>query len=272
MTSLREPLRKTSHGDESTESYILAPIYLRPETSVDSLEEDLDPDSDASLLRKHREEEGVDDGEDEHLDNTTSPNILRRLITFMSQTPLLPGSSQAQETSYGALPAYGPTGSGNIDEEEEGEDDTGASRIGRRKGKSSDSRRVDTVRPTRSMGTLRSQNGVRGTRSMGTLRSQTGSGSGSRRRTRRSEPAPENIYASGTGLPSGDGAKLFEGLAPTMSTEDLGIGEEEEEDGDEEDVLVDGEESGDDDEDPPDNSPLVLRLFNDCALPDERVT
>ncbi|KAA6412874.1 MAG: OPT family small oligopeptide transporter [Lasallia pustulata] len=175
----------------------------------------------------------------------------------MPQTPLLPGSSQAQETSsYGALPPCGPTGSGNIDKEEEDDDDTGASRIGRRKGKSSGSRRVGTMRPTRSMGTLRSQNGVRGTRSMGTLRSQAGSGSGSRRRTRRSEPAPENIYASGIGLPSGDGAKLFEGLAPTMSTEDLGIGDEEEEEGDgEEDVLVDGEEGGDDDEDPLDNSP-----------------
>lgn len=236
---------------------------------MDSLEEDLDPDSDASLLRKHREEEDVDDAEEEHRDNTTSPSILGRLISFMPQTPLLPGSSQAQETSsYGALPPCGPTGSGNIDKEEEDDDDTGASRIGRRKGKSSGSRRVGTMRPTRSMGTLRSQNGVRGTRSMGTLRSQAGSGSGSRRRTRRSEPAPENIYASGIGLPSGDGAKLFEGLAPTMSTEDLGIGDEEEEEGDgEEDVLVDGEEGGDDDEDPLDNSPLVLRWFNDCALP-----
>lgn len=256
MTRLRGPPRRTTRGDQSTESYLLTPTHLWSEDTANHPEEEVGPDSDAALLRKHRDGEDDDDGENEHLPNINGPNILRRLITFMSQTPLLPGSSNAPETSYGALPANGPTVSGDIDEEEDDED---TCRRGQWKGKSSTLRDVDTVMPTRSMGTLRSQNGVRSTRSMGTLRSPTGSVSISRRRTRRSEPAPENIYASGTGLPTGDGAKLFEGLAPTMSTEHLSIEEEDEQYGDEEAVLIDGEESESDDEDPPDNSPLVHR-------------
>lgn len=270
MTSLRGLPRRTSHGDESTDSYLLTPTRLPSKASANYPEEDLYPDSDASLLGKHHDEDDDDHGEDKHDSNISSPNILLRLITFMSQTPLLPGSSQAPEiSSYGALPAHGPTGSGGIEEEEEEEEDEDneISRRGRRKGKSTDLRYVDTIRPTRSMGTLRSQNRVRSTRSFGTLRSQNGSESVSRRRTRRSEPAPENIYASGAGLPTGDGTKLFEGLAPTMSTEHLDIEEGDEDDGDEEAIVVDGEESEDDDEDPPDNSPLVHCLFEICALP-----
>lgn len=257
MTSLRGPLSRTTRGDQSTESYLLIPTHLWSEDTVNHPEEEVDPDSDAALLRTHRDEEDGDDGENKHLPNINGPNILRRLINFMSRAPLLPGSSQAPETSYGSLPARRPVGNSDIDEEDE-EDDEVIPR-GRRKGKSSDLRHVDTISPTKSMGSLRSQNGVGSKRSMGTLRSQTGSVSISRRRTRRSEPAPENIYASGTGLPTGDGAKLFEGLAPTMSTEHLSVEEEGQPSGDEEAMLVEGEESEVDDEDPPDNSPLVHR-------------
>lgn len=270
MTSLRGPPRRTTRGEQSAESYLLLPTHLWSEDTANRPEEEVDPESDAALLRKRRDEEDDDDGENQHFPIIKRSNILRRLITFMSQVPLLPGSSQAPEIFYGALSANGPTGSTDIDEEEE--EDNEVSRKGRRKGKSSDGRHVDTVRPTRSMGTLQSHYGVRSTRSMGTLRSQTGSVSISRRHTRRSEPAPGNIYASGTGLPTGDGAKLFEGLAPTMSTEHLDIEEEDEEGADEEAVLVDGEESGDDDEDPSDNSPLVHCSFDLCALSHERVS
>lgn len=263
---------------KTTESYLLTPTQSLSQSSTNHPEdhhpeEDLHPDSDASLLRKHRDEEDDHDGEDEQLRNITSPRILGGLMAFMSQTLLLPGSSQAQETSpYGALAAPGPTGSGDIDEEEE-EADEDRSLRGRRKGKISDMRHVDSIRPTRSVGTLRSPNDVGSTRCIGTLRSLAGSASVSRRRTRKSEPAPENIYASGTGLPTGDGAKVFEGLAPTLSTEDLGTEEaEEEEDGDEESLFVDGEDSEADDEDPPDNSPLVHSSSGICALPQEMVS
>ena len=266
MTSIRGRPRRPSHEDDSTESYLLTPTQSRSQSSANYLEEDVNPDSDASLLQKHRDVEDDDgDGEDELTNTIGSPNILRRFINFMSQTPLLPGSSQAQETaSYGALPAHGPTRAGDIDEEEvdEEEEDDDIRRRDRRKGKSNALRHVDTNESTKSMGPLGSQDGIRSMRSVGTLGSQTGSVSVSRRRTRRSEPAPDNIYASGTGLPVGDGAKLFEGLAPTMSAERLDIEEEGEEEQDEEASRIEEDDSDVDDEDPPDNSPSVHHLFH----------
>ena len=272
MTSIRGRYRRISYEVDSTESYLLTPTHSQSQSSANYPEDHVHPDADASLLRKHRDVEDDDgDGEDEFTNPIGSPNILRRFSTFMSQTPLLPGSSQAQETtSYGAVPAYGPTRAGDIDEEEddeeEEEEDDNIMRRGRRKGKSNVLRHMNTSESTKSMGPLGSQDGIRSTKSVGTLRSQTGSVSVSRRRTRRSEPAPDNIYASGTGLPVGDGAKLFEGLAPTMSAEHLDIEEEGEEEQDEEASRVEENDSDVDDEDPPDNSPLVHHLFHILAI------
>lgn len=73
--------------------------------SDDEIGSDIYPDTDAALLRKHRqcEEEELDYESEIH-----APGTLRQLVDFMSRAPLLQGASGSDgPTSYGALRNHG---------------------------------------------------------------------------------------------------------------------------------------------------------------------
>ena len=191
-------------------------------------EEDVHPDSDAALLRRHQAgRDESDDGYD--VESSNRSNLLTRFIAFMSRTPLLLRSSPAQGTgSYGAVPVF--------DVEQHHRARAGTSLTG--KGKAA----------------ARRSSGIQGSLEGDDLtlqRSSTASSRGSRRR-RSSEVSDvavgidsKSSFATGSGLP-GSGV-----LTPLKSEEHS-----------EEDVLGDEDEdelaSDLDEENPPDNSPLVI--------------
>jgi OPT family oligopeptide transporter len=84
--------------------------------------EDLDPESDAALLRRHRQD---DEPETEAVNDDASSNIeainpIRRLFGFMSKAPLLLRSAPGFGTgSYGAVPVG--TSTDNSDEDDNGD-------------------------------------------------------------------------------------------------------------------------------------------------------
>lgn len=76
-------------------------VFGNLQTTEDDLEEDLDPDSDASLLKRHLTYES----DDESVKATAilkESHLFRRFLTFMSRAPLISRFSGIQ--SYGALP------------------------------------------------------------------------------------------------------------------------------------------------------------------------
>jgi OPT family small oligopeptide transporter len=77
-------------------------------------EDELDPESDAALLRRHRRDDSSDD---EHVatNESSSINLFTRLAAFMSKQPLLMRSSPGLGTgSYGAA----PVGTGDTSDED----------------------------------------------------------------------------------------------------------------------------------------------------------
>ena len=89
--------------NKTPNSFPLVTRLPRHQRQTAEPEEDLHPDSDASLLRKHYSHEDEDfDGE-----NTNPiPSFLQRVVALMSQTPLLQKSSNPQDADYGSLPHH----------------------------------------------------------------------------------------------------------------------------------------------------------------------
>jgi len=214
------------------ESYELVPRHQEVDSNLYELDEDINPDSDASLLRKH-----FTSNNESHdsLPRTETPvGPFQRFISFMSRTPLLLRSSPAQGTcSYGALPVHDLSSSTDGSEIDK-EDVDDIRRRDRRKGKGSALRQVVTNDSSRSRHVGRSSNGSTATR---------------RARRRQSEPGVggPTLPVAHT-VPTEVGGKLFENIFPDTNSAESASGMIEDTDSDDDGWSV---------EDPPDNSPLV---------------
>ena len=219
----------TSRGDSSNkykatdfqESFQLSDRPPAPEVQDDESEEDVNPDSDAALLRRHRSD---DEGEsDNKIQNkVTRQGLLKRFLAFMSQAPLLRGSSASQATtSYGALPRRGP-GSTQAMPQSDISDEDGENI----KGKHS------TVRSEASFPDI------------GSNRRRDGRESHSRTRSRRASlQGSSPILIAEPSHPAGQGGHLG-GDLPIATSEDEDVTEEE--------AISIAE-----DDEPPDNSPYA---------------
>ena len=183
--------------------------------------DEVHPDSDASLLRRHR---SYDDGEDEEEDEIKSTVINRsfinRFLSFMSRSPLLGGSTSVQGTaSYGALPEFSPSTSQQSNAWEDGNN--------RQKDKSR------AIRPTASFA------------SFGTRRRRESTSHSRTRFRRASMRASSPMLIAEPGHPAGLGGQLG-GVLPLTTSED-------EEEVDEEAISTDGADANE----PADNSPYA---------------
>ncbi|KAL8711268.1 MAG: hypothetical protein Q9225_007146 [Loekoesia sp. 1 TL-2023] len=84
--------------------------------------EDLNPESDASLLKRHLEEASHDGDEaDAERTDLPNPNVWQRLFTLMSRIPLFSRSNPGvDETSYGAIPTRDNNSDDGISDSNEG--------------------------------------------------------------------------------------------------------------------------------------------------------
>lgn len=214
----------------------LVPRHQEVDSNLYELDEDINPDSDASLLRKHFTSNNESHGSLIRTETPVGP--FQRLISFMSRTPLLLRSSPAQGTgSYGALPVHDlsfSTDGSEIDEE----DVDDIRRRDRRKGKGSALRQVVTNESSRSRHIRRSSNGSTTTR---------------RARRRQSEPAVGPTLPVAHTLPTEVGGKLFENILLDTNSAESTSGMIEDTDSDDDGWSVD---------DSPDNSPLVQVFSN----------
>lgn len=218
------------NGRKITENYELTPRHQQ------EIDEDINPDSDASLLRGHFA--SSNESHDSLPRTTTSVGPLQRLISFMSRTPLFLRSSPAQGTgSYGALPIHSlnlSTDGSEIDEE----DTDDIRRRDRRKGKGNTLRQVKTNGSSRSGRVDPSSNGSTATR---------------KTRRRQSEPGVDPALPVVHTVPIDIGGKLFENIIPgTNGTDSVSR-----KSGEDVETHTDSEDDTWSVEDPPDNSPLV---------------
>ena len=186
--------------------------------------DDVHPDSDASLLRRHRSYDDCEDEEEDEIKSTvTNQSLIQRFLSFMSRSPLLGGSTSAQGTaSYGVIPELSPR---TIEQTSRPD----ASRHGNNKQKAKDR----AIRPTASFASF-------GNRRRGE------SASHSRTRLRRSSMrASSPMLVAEPGHPAGLGGQVG-GVLPIATSED-------EEEIDEEAISTDGLDAND----PPDNSPYA---------------
>ena len=185
--------------------------------------DDIHPDSNASLLRRHRSyDEGEDEEGGEIKSKVTNQSVIKQFLSFMSRSPLLGGSTSAQGTaSYGVIPELSPRTS------QQTSSDTW--RYGNNKQKAKD----HAIRPTASFA------------SFGNRRRRE-SASHSRTRLRRSSMrASSPMLVAEPGHPAGLGGQLC-GALPLTTSED-------EEEVDEEATSTDEVDGND----PPDNSPYA---------------
>lgn len=93
---------RTSQGDEQD---WLELTSRRPRRQLHTeSSEDLDPESDSSLLKRHLEDDG---NETNPRTNASTPSFWQRLFTLMSRIPLIsPSGSNANEASYGSVPTH----------------------------------------------------------------------------------------------------------------------------------------------------------------------
>lgn len=221
MTS-KAPSRKTSTEDQSYQAFPLSSTVLKDRLPDDEFHVDLDPDSDAACLRRHR---SVDRDTSHSEDHIATPGIFQRFAKFMSQSPLLKESSSVKDAeSYGALPNQSPR---SQSQDWSSADDDDIRKQGRRKDKSD---ALTSAAPYASSASRRNRHE---------------SASNSRYKPRRaslrgSSPmlVPEPGYAAG------QGSHLGSGLPFVPSIEDEGESDEVMSMSESEDVL-----------DPPDNSP-----------------
>ena len=185
--------------------------------------DEIHPDSDASLLRRHRSYDDEQDEEDEIKNTVTTQSFIKRLLSFMSRSPLLGDSTTGQGTApYGTLPELSPRSSQQTSQSD-------AWRYGNNKQRGKD----HAIRPTASFA------------SFGNRRRRE-SASHSRTRLRRSSMrASSPMLIPEPGHPAGLGGQLG-GVLPLATSED-------EEEADEEVISTDDIDAND----PPDNSPYA---------------
>lgn len=218
------------------ESYELVTRYQEIDSNVHKLDGDLNPDSDASLLRRHFASSNESHGS---LPRTQTPvGLFRRFTSFMSRTPLLWQSSPAQGTgSYGALPVQDLILSTDASENEE-EDIDDIRRRDRRKGRGSGLRQVETNDSSRSRRTGASNTGSAATRKV---------------RLRESKSEVDPTLPTVQTIPTGAEGVPFGNTVPDTNGVDS-VSENSEEDAG---AYADSDDDGLSVEDPPDNSPLV---------------
>ena len=229
--------RALHNGRSTTESYALRSRHQEPEIDVYELDEDIIPDFDASLLRKHF---GNNNDRHESLPRSDTPSVLfQHIISFMSRTRLLLRSSPAQGTgsSYGALPVDGLSFSTDAVEVDEEEIDD-KRRRDRRKGKWSGLRQVETNTSSRSRRSGKSDSG-----SIPTRRSQH----------YQSMLDADSTFTTATTTPAADGGKLLESIIPDASSAESALKDIEDDDA----AHTDSDDEGWSAEDAVDNSPSV---------------
>ena len=203
------------------------PLTERLSTRVgqdDESGDDIHPDSDASLLRRHRSYDDEEDEEEDDIKSTvTNRSVIQRFISFMSRSPLLGGSTSAQGTaSYGALPELSPRTSQRTSQSD-------AWRVGNSK----QNAKSRAIRPTASFA------------SFGTRRRRESTSHSRTRFRRASMRASSPMLIAEPGHPAGLGGQLGGGLPLTTS--------EDEEEVDEEAISIDEVDAND----PSDNSPYA---------------
>lgn len=221
MTS-KAPSRNRSTEDQSYQAFPLSSRVLKDRLPDDEFDDDLDPDSDAACLRRHR---SIDRDTSHTEDHIATPGPLQRFRTFMSQSPLLKGHSSVKGAeSYGALPNQSPR---SQSEDWNSADDDDSRKRGRRKDK------IDTFTSAASCASSASR------------RNKHESASHSRCRPRRASLRVSSpMLVPGPGDPAGQGGNLGSGLLFAASSDDEGEGDQVISMSENEDVL-----------DPPDNSP-----------------
>ena len=209
-------------GDQSYESFHLISKVSKNQSWDDDFDEDINPDSDASFLRRHR---SIDRDDHDLGDQMNKPGFFQRVFGFMSRSRLLRVSSSTKDAvSYGALPNQD---SRSQSEDWDMTDDDDGRSLDRRKGKS---------------GALKSAASFA---SFGSRRRRDESASHSGGRTRRSslqESTPMLVVDPDHS--TGQGGVLGGGLPLATTSEDEDEGDEVISIDDDEDVL-----------DPSDNSP-----------------
>lgn len=216
--------RSISTDDHSEESFLLTSrVSKNRNGDDDELEENINPDSDAALLRRHR---SIDQDDLDPEGQIVKLGFLQRVFTIMSQSPLLRGlSSTKDQASYGATPNQGSISqSEEWDEEWNLPDDDDIRKRDRQKGKNS------ALRPASSFASSGSR--LRRDDSFSQSRSRSPGAS-----FRRSSP----MLIPEPGHRAGQGSNLGAGL-PLAADEDEG------------DDIISIDEN-EDVLDPPDNSP-----------------
>ena len=219
--------QRNSSWEDSVDTYIenlpLRSRQLTSEAEEEEQEEDVSPDSNASFPQRYR---GSNIENAFFLNVVAQSKLLQRIKAFMSRTPLLSVRSSTQsKASYATISNDGLT----IEEDpsELAQDDRDSLQTRQRhKGKRAASRKISTT--YRDPGpSLRKSASV------------------SPERQTPNESAPGSTLTDDIGVPTGDGRKLFEDLAPSSNS-----------------VIDVDEDSGKwRDENPPDNSPSVLKHF-----------
>ncbi len=237
----------TSNGDRALrngrnilESYELVTRHQELDSNAHELDEDINPESDTSLLRRHY---ASSNESHDFLPQTGTPiELFQRFVSFMSRTPLLLRSSPAQGTgSYGALPVHDlsfSTDGSEIDEE----DFNDIRRRDSRKGKGRKLRQAFSNDSSRSRLVKISGNGSTATR---------------RTRRRQSELGVDATLSATPTVPAGVEGKLFENIIPDTNSVGSAPGEGEEDVG----AHTDSDGDGWSVEHPADNSPLVKFLL-----------
>ena len=221
MTS-RGRIRSRSTDVQSYQEFPLSSRLSNNPLSDDESDQDINPDSDAAFLRRHRSH----DRDNSHSEGRIAkPGLLQRFRSLMSQSPLLSRPSSVNNAaSYGALRNQSPN---SQSEDWHLTDEDHVRKRGRRKGKS---------------GALTSAASLP---SFGSRRRRQDGASRSRSRVRRASLRGSSpMLVPEPGHPAGQGGHLGSGLPFAASSEDEGEGDEVVSISDDEDVL-----------DPPDNSP-----------------
>lgn len=214
-----------STADHSHENFHLTSRVSEDRNGDDHFIEEINPDSDAAFLRRHRSIDGDSSGSEDHV---AKPGLLRRIFKFMSRSPLLRRSSSIKDAAYAAsYDAVRNQDSRSQSDDWDLVDDEGIKRRGRQSGKSS------ALRPAASFA------------SFGSRRSMVDSASHSRTRFPRTNLRGSSpMLIAESGHPAREGGLLGGGIPLAATSEDEDEGDEVISIDEDEDVL-----------DPPDNSP-----------------
>ena len=131
--TLRGRSRSKSIGQQSDQGFQLSSRTSQDRLGHLEFDEDINPDSDAAFLRRHR---SIDRDTFNIKDPVVSLGLLRRVTWLMSRLPLLKGSSSVEDAaSYGALPDQNTRS--QFEDWHVDEDDDNNRKRGRRRGQTS---------------------------------------------------------------------------------------------------------------------------------------